>query len=118
MPLKPDTDGNRLRLLQRYALTTVLGSRGASNQCECIWYGVKCDENGYVTRLTLEPTPDVRIAITLSKDLGLLRSLTYVYTNNNDLGGTIPSALGEWKDMRTFFGTQLTGDIPSELEAW
>ena len=78
------------------------------------WYGVSTDSNGRVTYLYLN---DNQLTGSIPSSLGSLTNLEYLYLPNNQLTGSIPSSLGSLTKLTELdlFNNQLTGSIPSSL---
>ena len=78
------------------------------------WLGVKTDDDGRVTYLTLSRN---NLVGPLPAELGSLSNLTWLTLQDNPLTGTIPPELGNLSNLRTLqlHSNQLTGQIPAEL---
>jgi hypothetical protein len=137
LQLLPDTDAQKFRLTQRYALLTLWFQPVPNNEGwlidtdwlsanECQWYGLGCadtDLGGNIGRqsvVTVIILDDNNVRGTLSSELGLLTHLETFSVTNNGLVGTIPAALGRWTRL-TYWSVQngqLTGTIPPSIANW
>uniref|UniRef100_A0A2P2M4K0 LRR-RLK n=1 Tax=Rhizophora mucronata TaxID=61149 RepID=A0A2P2M4K0_RHIMU len=130
-----------------YALKTSIGA--PANQLTdwntnlvnpCTWSNVFCDNNYFVTSVTLSGmncsghlTPKIGVLKTLNtltlkgngingeipKEFGNLSNLTSLDLENNHLSGEIPSSLGDLKKLQflTLSQNNLTGVVPESLSA-
>jgi hypothetical protein len=130
-PLPPNSDTNKARLRQRFALLTlgfqpssgeqvVLRTSGwvLSTANECDWNpyaGWKC-ENGQVTNFNVP----VGIAGTLPPDLCWLTAMKTFTLSYSGIAGTLPTQLGWWTHLTalTMSGGSVQGTIPSSIGAW
>jgi Leucine-rich repeat (LRR) protein len=80
----------------------------------CSWYGVTCDGSGSVTYLWLD---DNQLSGTIPSELGNLSNLWSLYLDHNQLNGPIPSELGSLSNLRDLIlgSNQFSGPIPAEL---
>jgi hypothetical protein len=137
LQLRPDSDAQKFRLTQRYALLTLWFQPRPQNEAwlidtdwlsanECQWYGLGCadtDLNGNIGRqaeVTVIILDDNNVGGTLSSDLGLLTHLETFSVTNHGLVGTVPAALGRWTRL-TYWSVQngqLTGTIPLSVANW
>ena len=85
-----------------------------SNKPIGTWFGVRTDDNGRVTELSLNGNSLVG---TLPSDLGNLNNLTQLFLSYNQLSGSIPTELGNLSNLTglSLRGNQLSGSIPTEL---
>jgi len=123
------------RLAQRYALLTIWfqqrpdehgpwldATNWLATDNECDWYGVTCDDNGYVVMIDLDP-PDGdgnNVHGTLSPELGLLTHLKHFEVDTNALTGTLPSTIGLWTALEhlEIDSNMLIGRLPSQIGFW
>lgn len=77
------------------------------------WYGISI-QNGRVTQIDLH---DNNLNGTIPSALGQCSELKYLYLYSNHLNGTIPSQLGDCINLQNLRldGNQLTGALPAEL---
>jgi hypothetical protein len=110
---------------ERDALVTLYNStNGASwstntnwlNGDPCInaWYGVSCDLESKITRVTLHSN---NIVGTIPPELGSLNNLEWLWLFDNKLSGAIPGALGDLANLEKLdlADNELSGSIPSAL---
>jgi hypothetical protein len=142
------TESGRFRLRQRYALGTMWFQQPARrpfrqwfepatspptlywdssitsnwlNADECSWYGIGCDGAGKVVSIGQNGVMLQKDLVgTLSPELGLLSSLTYMNVVLNRLQGPIPSTLGLWTNLTHFIASVngLSGSLPSSIGSW
>ena len=113
-----------------------------SKQPPCLWYGVQCDDNGFVQGIALA---DNGLNGQLPPELGLLgprfrqqqqrylrvedsetrgsllsTGLTYFDISNNNVGGVLPEQIGLLEFIVEFdvSRNQFSGSIPTGLEQW
>ncbi len=79
-----------------------------------LWYGVKADGNGRVTKLRLGAN---QLSGPMPAELGNLAYLENLGLSSNQLSGPIPSELGQlaYLEGLWLFDNQLSGPIPAEL---
>ena len=84
-----------------------------SDSAPCAWFGVTCDR-GRVTELNL---PDNNLGGTIPSELGDLRRLAYLDLYGNQLSGSVPVELGNLANLTVLdlSYNQLSGSIPPEL---
>lgn len=82
--------------------------------CANNWFGVLCDSNSNIQRLSLYSN---NLVGSIPPELGSLELLEILYLDGNQLTGSIPSQLGNLSSLETMFlsSNQLTGSIPAEL---
>lgn len=83
-------------------------------QPQCMFRNVAC-RDGAVTELDLG---SLSISGTISTEMGLLKHLTRINMNYNQISGTIPSEIEGWSDSLIYFtfnNNSLTGSLPSGL---
>ncbi|KAL7490391.1 hypothetical protein ACHAWT_000019, partial [Skeletonema menzelii] len=85
-----------------------------SSQSECDWFGVTCDDENIVTSLDLGNN---NLSGSIPTEIGLLKSLEYLYLYTHQLTGTIPSEIGLMENLTVLdlYNNQLNGTIPSEI---
>ena len=78
------------------------------------WYGVTTDDSGSVTHLNLQRN---NLNGSLPSQLGNLKNLRQLYLPYNNLTGPIPAELGKLSKLTNLVltGNKLSGSIPSEL---
>eukprot|EP00271_Cylindrocystis_brebissonii_P017010 TRINITY_DN423_c1_g1_i2.p1 TRINITY_DN423_c1_g1~~TRINITY_DN423_c1_g1_i2.p1 ORF type:complete len:1292 (-),score=197.58 TRINITY_DN423_c1_g1_i2:609-4484(-) len=101
------------------AFLVTLSNWNTSAACED-WQGLKCDNDGYVTNMTIGQTFVEYYAVshgTLSPAVGLLRRLESLDLSFNSLSGPIPSAIGNLGNLTylNLGGNLLSGPIPSAI---
>jgi hypothetical protein len=132
LKLKPDSEANKTRLRQRFALMALghmpdmSGLQAAIDQS---WYFVanECDwtqrgntqfncQNGKVRNIDF----DSFTVGTIPPDFAWLTSLSRFSISTCAITGTLPSLVGWWTSLTYFYlvGTLLTGSIPSEVGQW
>mmetsp|Transcript_7114 Transcript_7114/g.11814 ORF Transcript_7114/g.11814 Transcript_7114/m.11814 type:complete len:423 (-) Transcript_7114:537-1805(-) len=115
---------NQHTLLLRYILTTFYFSLGGtkwresdnwlSDDGECTWHGITCNENGEITELVLThnnllgPLPD---------DLHFLSSLQVLRLSQNSITGTFPASLTRLPHLAEleFSLNSFTGTVPADI---
>jgi hypothetical protein len=132
LALAPNSDTNRVRLRQRFALLTLGFQNTSSGQSviqsvpwnlsarhECDWYndvyfGFAC-EYGQVTSVQANA-----IQGTVPADLSLLMAAKVVILTGRSMVGTLPSQLGWWTSLTHFsiYFSSIQGTIPSSIGAW
>ncbi len=82
--------------------------------CVNAWYGVGCDVDSKITRVTLNNN---NIVGAIPTELGALINLEWLWLDNNKLSGSIPGALGNLTNLEQLdlSGNELSGSIPTEL---
>jgi hypothetical protein len=132
LKLKPDSEANKTRLRQRFALMTfglmpdtsglqvAVDQRWyfAANECDWTQGGItqfNC-QDGQVSNLDF----DYFTVGTISPDLGWLTSLRRFTIQTSFVTGTLPSLIGWWTSLTHIYlsTTLLTGSIPSEIGQW
>ena len=104
----------------------------------CNWFGVSCNGNGRVIKLSLGSNNLTgtlpaslgnlsqleslilqrnELSGSIPANLGSLSSLTHLFLNNNQLSGNMPASLGNLSKVAYFQleANQLTGSIPANL---
>lgn len=88
----------------------------AGTNCDlCSWYGIQCDEQNRVNRITLNTN---RLSGNIPVEIGDLLHITSLFLSTNRLDGSIPLELGNLSNL-TFLSldrNQLSGSIPETLE--
>jgi len=81
---------------------------------ECDWFGVYCDEEGYVDRIDLDYNS---MSGSIPSSFGQLKYLYYLYMDDNTLSGSIPLEIGHMRQLNILHldNNQLTGSLPSEI---
>jgi hypothetical protein len=130
-PLLPDSEANKTRLRQRFALLTFgfqtmpdkrfllqrySWNLAAANECNWYAYGIPCEDE-QVTSFYIASTT---IAGTLPPDLFWLSSMKIFTLYNTGIAGTLPTQLGWWTNVTSFSVryNQLSGTVPSTVAAW
>ncbi len=80
----------------------------------CSWEGVLCNDKNLVEGLNLIGN---NLTGEIPKELGNLKSLTWLGLSHNNLTGEIPKELGNLKSLilLDLSNNELTGEIPKEL---
>jgi hypothetical protein len=138
LQLLPDTEANKFRLTQRYAILTIWFQPADYDEAwvstfgwlipdeECKWYGMTCVDTDFGGDLGLQQEiTGINMGYnnvhgTISSELGLLTHLeSFVFTNSG-FHGTIPDSLGLWTRLQTWDirNSELTGTIPLSVENW
>lgn len=116
------------RMLQRAALESLYQATNGpswryssnwlvSGSDECDWYGVSCDNEGYVYSVDLDYSS---MSGTLPSSIGTLAYLRTLSLISNTIGGTLPSEIGMLRSLEYLnleHNDYLTGTIPSEIGA-
>jgi hypothetical protein len=114
------TLSDRFRLVQRYALQTLIfsspysdPSKSAISVEECDWFGVRCTK-GVVTSIDFQYS---LLQFSIPHDLGLLISLQSINLQSTGLKGTIPESIGKLEGLLylNVAENQLSGNIPTNL---
>ena len=108
--------------VQRYALAVLYFSTNGdswsrtflSDENECSWYGVSCNEDGFIVGLELDR---VGMDGPIPAEMGSLSNLERLVLPRNRLASTIPSSLGSLRNLMelNLFDNNLLGSIPREL---
>ncbi len=110
--------GDRAALVALYNATGgvnwVYNDKWLSDEPLGRWHGVGTDDNGRVTRLSLDSN---QLSGEIPAELGSLANLTYLSLDSNQLSGEIPAELGNLANLLSLFlhENQLSGEIPAEL---
>ena len=85
-----------------------------SNENECSWHGVSCNDDGFIVGLELDR---VGMDGTIPEEIGVLSYLERLFLPRNRLASTIPSSLGSLRNLRELdlFDNNLSGSIPREI---
>ncbi len=80
----------------------------------CNWFGVSCNENGRVIKLSLGSN---NLTGTLPASLGNLSQLESLILRRNELNGSIPANLGSLSSLIDLYlnNNQLSGNLPASL---
>ena len=137
--LANETNSDKFRLRQRYALLTFWFNTGSFTwtnlsgwlvqKDECKWFGITCNATKPGVGAGLQNSVPVinltanNIHGTISPDLGLLTTLVSVDFNNNYLTGSLPTSISNWTALQSFFISYsgkggLTGTLPSPIGQW
>jgi len=121
------------KLVQRYALTVIYFALGGdfwmdcgrfSSMCEgvkflsedseCAWDGILCDDDGFVKEIHLD---EKGMAGTIPDEITHLTNLMAIDMDDNDIYGSIPATIGSLKKLRVldFDKNVMTGSIPESL---
>ena len=115
---------NSTQIVQRYALACFYFSTyfdwtdstgWLSNETECNWVGVVCNESGVLTGFSLEQN---NLSGILPAELSLLTNVYAMwFSKNTGLFGTLPTEIGSLTLLESLnlFGCGLSGNIPSEF---
>ena len=115
---------NNTQIVQRYALACFYFStffdwtdstRWLSNETECNWVGVVCDDSGVLTGFSLEQNNLLGV---LPAELSLLTNAYAMwFSMNTGLFGTLPTEIGSLTLLESFnlYGCGLSGTIPKEF---
>jgi hypothetical protein len=78
----------------------------------CNWYGVSCDANGSVNRVSLYNN---KLTGSLPTEVGELVGLTALELGTNQLSGMVPNQIGQLKSLKTLLldNNNLTGTVPA-----
>jgi hypothetical protein len=92
----------------------------ASNTPVCNWFGVQCDTNNQVVKVSLL---NCGLSGTLPQtgSVSLLRLITEFDISNNRIGGPLPPSYSAWGPSITRFHVQnneFTGTLPGSYAAW
>ena len=112
----------RFGLMSFYLATTPdfswkIDSGWKTNDDECTWYGISCDDNAIV-EISL---PSNRLSGTIPSEFalaGLGGKVSVLDLSENSLGGSLPSELGDFHNLNVLdlkFNA-FTGAIPAELK--
>ena len=85
-----------------------------SDENECSWHGVSCNDDGFVVGLELDR---VGMDGAMPEEMGNLSYLERLVLPRNRLASTIPSSLGSLRNLLELdlFDNNLSGSIPIEL---
>lgn len=113
------------QIIQRYALAVFFWSTNGLQYArgwmdyftdECLWFGIFCNTDGLI--LSMRMLFVFCNEAKLPKELVMLENLEYLaLMYNYDLDGTIPTELGNLKNLTylILYDNSLTGTIPTEL---
>ncbi|KAF8018373.1 hypothetical protein BT93_H3303 [Corymbia citriodora subsp. variegata] len=92
----------------------VLGSWDPTLVNPCSWFHISCNSDNSVTRVDLG---NAGLSGPLIPQLGRLTNLQYFLVFANEINGTIPKELGNWKKLLSLGLQQnrLSGPIPASL---
>ena len=83
----------------------------------CKWYGIECDQNSFVTTISLARN-ELLGSIPVNFTRGDFSKVTLLNLERNNLIGSIPVEIGSWSSLRTLdLGfNSLQGVVPSSLQ--
>jgi Leucine-rich repeat (LRR) protein len=78
------------------------------------WFGITTDENGFVTRLSLNGN---NLNGIIPSQIGNLKHLVELHLSNNNLAGSLPSSIGRLCKLEQLFirNSRLTNALPSSI---
>ncbi|CAL5402607.1 unnamed protein product [Camellia sinensis] len=96
------------------SLTDVLSSWNSSDQSPCNWFGIQCNPNGDVVKISLK---SVDLQGALPSNLQPLKSLNTLIISSTNISGPIPKEFGEYRELGTLdiSGNSISGQIPVEI---
>ncbi|XXG61225.1 hypothetical protein AAC387_Pa04g2936 [Persea americana] len=80
----------------------------------CQWKGVECDADSHVIRLSLA---SMGFSGILAPEIGILKTLTHIELQGNNITGKIPEQLGNLTNLEVLMmeNNSLTGEIPTSF---
>ena len=121
LPLSPENESDRKRLVQRYALLTfwysLNGDAWVNNdgwleeEDECTWYGIECTTDSLVTTVGITVGPSFEdgawsrnnLSGTIPADVALLVSVTQINLSENEkITGTLLPSIANLKNLNSF----------------
>ncbi|KAM7495669.1 hypothetical protein LguiB_030278 [Lonicera macranthoides] len=94
--------------------TDALKSWNSSGQSPCSWFGIHCNSNGDVLKISLK---SVDLQGPLPSNFQPLKSLNTLIISSTNLTGPIPTQFGDYHELTVIDigGNSLTGEIPMQI---
>lgn len=93
----------------------VIGERYLSNYHECVWSGIGCNADNFVTKIAFEENG---LSGTIPSEIGALHTLKTIRMERGQLSGPIPETIGALTDLEKLDMdyNKLWGTLPSSLQ--
>eukprot|EP00562_Extubocellulus_spinifer_P003752 CAMPEP_0178536250 /NCGR_PEP_ID=MMETSP0696-20121128/35978_1 /TAXON_ID=265572 /ORGANISM="Extubocellulus spinifer, Strain CCMP396" /LENGTH=1142 /DNA_ID=CAMNT_0020168443 /DNA_START=316 /DNA_END=3745 /DNA_ORIENTATION=- len=97
------------------ANTCVIGERYLSNYHECVWSGIGCNADNFVTKIAFEENG---LSGTIPTEIGALHTLKTIRMERGQLSGPIPETIGALTNLEKLDMdyNKLWGTLPSSLQ--